>query len=285
MNFVLIGIGYVSCRHLEAIKAVGGNLIAATDPHDSVGILDSYFPGCEYFSEFERFDRHIDKLKRSGTKINYVSICSPNYLHDAHCRWALRIGADAICEKPLVCYERNLEGLIELEKETGKRVWTILQLRLHENAIIAKEKFIGSEYAVEVDYSTPRGKWYYHSWKGNVEKSGGLSTNIGVHLFDLATWLFGDCEDISTNIKKSDYVSGVLYLQRAAVCWGLSIKNSEIVRRHFSINNEVFDFTNNFTNLHIKSYENILNGKGFGIEDVRQSIKICETIRNATKYL
>jgi len=281
-NFVLMGAaGYVAPRHMKAIKSVGGDLVAAYDPHDSVGILDSYFPDCAFFTEFERLDRHIEKLRMKGIDIDYVSVASPNYLHDAHCRWALRIGADAICEKPLVNNVRNLFSLRDLEN--GNKVYTILQLRLHENAIraakLASEKTFSK---VRVNYCTPRGKWYMHSWKGDVSKSGGLATNIGVHLFDLVSWLFGPHGgkgSVHVETSEPDVVSGRLTLSSADVEWRLSVRQDERPQRTFEINGEPIEFSEGFAGLHDKSYERILDGRGFGIIDAFHSIDICEAIR------
>ena len=282
-NFVLIGVaGYVAPRHMKAIKEVGGNLVAAYDPHDSVGILDNYFPNCEFFTEFERFDRHIEKLQHKGIKINYVSIASPNYLHDAHCRWSLRIGADAICEKPLVINERNLDGLLRLENDN--RIWSVLQLRLHPSAIklsldVKSESRLNEHHKVIVKYVTPRGKWYNYSWKGNIEKSGGLATNIGVHLFDIVTWLFGDCSS-SAVYNHSDFcIDGFSFLENAEVTWRLSIEQNEKMCRIFNVDDDLIDLSSGFKNLHTEVYKNILNGNGFGIEETRQAIRLCETIR------
>jgi len=277
-QFILIGAaGYIAPRHMAAIKAVGGDLIAAYDPHDSVGILDTYFPDCEFFTEFERLDRHVEKLRSDGILIDYVSIASPNYLHDAHCRWALRIGADAICEKPLVLNERNLDRLARLENRN--RIWTILQLRLHPKVSAMKENYSNGYHNVEVNYVTPRGKWYDYSWKGDAEKSGGLATNIGVHLFDLVAWMFGAY--ISLRIEKRDMnsISGMLLLERADVKWRLSINQDEQKQKAFQIDGENIELSDHFDKLHTVVYENILAGNGFGIEDTRQAIRICEDIR------
>ena len=259
-RFALIGpAGYIAPRHMKAIKDVGGELVAALDPHDSVGVLDSYFPDCSFFTEFERFDRHCEKLRREGKGVNYVSICSPNYLHDAHMRFALRIGADAICEKPLVLNERNLDAIKALEEETGYRVWGVYQLRYHPEVRRMKD-FVDlrpGTFDVEIDYRTPRGRWYAHSWKGNIEKSGGVETNIGCHLFDIVAYLFG--------IKEVD--------------WNLSIEPGE-PKRLFKINGDPFDLNGGFNDLHTEVYRQILAGNGIGIEDVRESVRICETIRN-----
>ena len=281
-NFALIGAaGYIAPKHMEAIKSIGGNLIAAVDPHDSVGILDSYFPKCSFFTEFERFDRFCEKLRRNGERIDYVSICSPNYLHDAHCRFALRIDANAICEKPLVLKNKNLDALEDIERERNKRVYSILQLRLHPNAIRLKslvDKRKGTSI-VRVEYVAPRGLWYNYSWKGSIEKSGGLATNIGIHLFDLLLWLFGPVRLVDIRETVGQGVKGTLGFYKTAVSINLSI-DGDTSSRVFSVNGEDYDFTKNFTGLHTKSYENIINGYGFGIEDVRPAIKLCEEIRN-----
>ena len=282
MNFALIGAaGYIAPKHMEAIKSIGGNLIAAVDPHDSVGILDSYFPKCSFFTEFERFDRFCEKLRRNGESIDYVSICSPNYLHDAHCRFALRIDANAICEKPLVLKNKNLDALKDLERERNRRVYSILQLRLHPNAVRLKsivDKMKGTSI-VKVEYNAPRGIWYYYSWKGTLEKSGGLATNIGMHLFDLLLWLFGPVRLMDIQEMNCHSVIGKFTFDRAIVSIRLSIHGDK-PDRVFVVNGEHYEFSDNFTNLHTKSYENIINGDGFGIEDVRPAIKLCEEIRN-----
>jgi len=293
MNFVLIGAaGYVAPRHMRAIKEVGGDLVAALDPHDSVGILDSYFPNCRFFTEFERFDRHCDKLIRSGTSIDWVSVASPNYLHDSHCRFGLRIGANVICEKPLVTKEHNLNALKALELETGKTVHTVLQLRTHPEAEKLKRAFGTSRpvddinksdlHDVHIDYITPRGAWYLHSWKGSLVKSGGLATNIGVHLFDLAVWLFGEHHSpIDIGINRPDTIAGNLYLKRANVKFHLSICDMR-PRRQFYIDGEKFEFTDGFTDLHTEVYRRTLAGKGWGIEATREAIRITEAIRDIT---
>lgn len=278
-NFVLIGAaGYVAPRHMAAIKAVGGNLIAALDPHDSVGILDSYFPDCHFFTEFERFDRHIYKLMASGTKVDYVSIASPNYLHSSHTAFALRIGADAICEKPLVCNEHNLDALKRLEEETGGRVWNILQLRLHPN-LPSVDYDVG--HLVNVDYCTPRGNWYKFSWKSDVQKSGGLATNIGIHMFDLLSHLFGPLISLRLGCKTDEVVSGAMLLLGARINFRLSISMKDVPRRTLEINGEKIELSSNFGELHTECYKRILDGAGFGIEDTRDAIRICERIRNA----
>src|SRR5689334_6365945 len=232
-NFALIGAaGYIAPRHLQAIKDTGNNLVAALDKFDSVGIMDSYFPQADFFTEFERFDRHIDKLKRIGQKIDYVSICSPNYLHDSHIRFALRHHADAICEKPLVLNPWNVDALIDIEKETGKRVNTILQLRLHPNIIQLKKEIDAAPsdriFDVTLTYITSRGKWYHHSWKGDEMKSGGIATNIGIHFFDMLLWVFGDRKELKITSYEADKASGILELKRARVNWMLSINENDL---------------------------------------------------------
>jgi len=280
VDFALIGAaGYIAPKHLQAIKDVGGNLVAAVDPHDSVGIIDSYFPECSFFTEFERFDRHCEKLRRQGHGIDYVSICSPNYLHDAHCRFALRIGADAICEKPLVLHERNLDSLKDMEEEKGRNIYTILQLRLHPE--ISKFNLWKTKFPmrIAIEYVTPRGKWYDHSWKGDVKKSGGLATNIGIHLFDLSVSLFGKCKNVTAWTENNRLCKGFMELQSAKVYWELSAEMGRSPVRKFIINDQEIELSNGFKDLHTKSYEQILAGKGFGIEDVRESVRICEIIR------
>lgn len=296
-NFALTGIaGYVAPRHLKAIKETGNNLIAALDPHDSVGILDSYFPEAKYFKDFERFDRHLEKIKRKNNfdKIDYLSICSPNHLHDAHIRLALRLGADAICEKPIVLNPWNLDLLQELEKESGNKVYTVLQLRVHPSLIKLKEKIQkeSSEKKKEIllTYITSRGSWYHHSWKGNLTNSGGIATNIGVHFFDLLSWLFGKYKGFELHFSSDTLMSGFLELERANVKWFLSIDRSDLPEeakgkkttyRSIQIDGEEIEFTEGFTDLHTKVYQNILDGKGYGIDDARNSIEIVYEIRNS----
>jgi len=221
-NFALIGAGgYIAPRHMKAIKDTGNNLVAALDKNDSVGILDSYFPDADFFTEFERFDRHLEKLKRQGKKIDYVSVCSPNYLHDAHIRFGLRIGADVICEKPIVLNPWNIDALEEIEKETGGRVFTILQLRLHPAIIALKQKIDaappGKKYTVDLKYITSRGHWYHTSWKGDITKSGGIATNIGVHFFDMLMWVFGEAKENNVTQHTTTTASGKLELDKATV--------------------------------------------------------------------
>jgi UDP-N-acetyl-2-amino-2-deoxyglucuronate dehydrogenase len=293
-QFALIGAaGYVAPRHMKAIKETGNNLVAALDKHDNVGILDSYFPEADFFTEFERFDRHLDKLRRNGKKIDYITICSPNYLHDSHIRFALRQGADAICEKPLVLNPWNVEALAELEKETGKRVYTILQLRLHPAIIALREKILNGPadktYAVNLRYITSRGKWYHISWKGDNAKSGGIATNIGIHFFDMLIWIFGQVKSNTTTNHQRDFAEGVLELERARVTWFLSINEEHVPQkvraagkrtfRTLTIENEELEFSEGFTDLHTTSYRQILQGNGFGIEHARASIEAVHAIR------
>jgi UDP-N-acetyl-2-amino-2-deoxyglucuronate dehydrogenase len=294
-NFALIGAaGFIAPRHLKAIKETGNNLVAALDKHDNVGILDSYFPEADFFVEFERFDRHLDKLKRKGQKVDYVSICSPNYLHDSHMRFALRYGANAICEKPLVLNPWNVDALAEIEKETGKKIFTILQLRLHPSIIALREKVLNGPknkiYDVDLRYITSRGHWYNASWKGDESKSGGVATNIGIHFFDMLIWIFGDVKNINVETKDAHHVSGTLELARARVKWFLSIKYEHIpekVRlagkrtyRTLTLEGEELEFSEGFTDLHTKSYEEILKGNGFGLEEAKPSINLVHEIRN-----
>lgn len=291
-NFALIGAGgYIAPRHLKAIKETGNTLVAAVDPSDSVGILDSFFPDAAFFTEFERFDRHVDKLRRQDKDraVDYVSICSPNYLHDAHIRFALRNDANAICEKPLVLNTRNLEGLRELEQESGKRIFTLLQLRTHTSIIELKKQLdhkqsTGKKHVVDLRYITPRGVWYLYSWKGKVEQSGGLATNIGVHLFDLLLWLFGDVSSFEITQHDNKKVAGTLSLRRADVTWFLSIDRADLEpgkerNRLIAIDGESLDFTKGFEELHTRVYEETLAGRGFGIDDALPAILLTEQIR------
>ena len=295
-NFALTGAaGYIAPRHLQAIKDTNNNLIAAMDKHDSVGILDRYFPKTSFFVEFERFERHLEKLKRAqnSNPIDYLSVCSPNFLHDAHIRLALRVGADAICEKPLVLNPWNLDILKDLENETGKRIYNILQLREHKAIIDLKNK-IDSElndkkHEIELTYITSRGQWYDFSWKGAIEKSGGIATNIGVHFFDMLGWIFGKVQSSKLYLKEERKISGLLELEKANVRWYLSIEKEDLPKkvkeegkptfRSLKLNEEEFQFSDGFTDLHTKVYESILAGKGFGIDDARQSIEIVHELR------
>jgi len=293
-NFILIGAaGYIAPRHMKAIKDTGNNLIAAYDPYDGVGVIDSYFPNAHFFTEFERFDRHIEKIKRAGVKVDYVSICSPNYLHDSHIRYGLRIGADVICEKPLVLNPWNVEALIDLEGEYKNKVNTILQLRHHESILKLKDKIVNDPkdkiYNIDLKYITSRGNWYYTSWKGNEEKSGGIASNIGVHFFDMLQWIFGPMKDLTVAIKTKDTNSGTLTFKKAKVNWYLSINAENLPQkakdkglptfRTLSIEGEDIEFSKGFTDLHTISYKKILAGQGYGLADAKSSIEIVSEIR------
>ena len=289
-NFALIGAaGYVAPRHLKAIRETSNNLLCAVDPHDSVGILDQYFPAADFFTEFERFDRHADKLRRTGKALDYVSICSPNYLHDAHIRWALRSGCDAISEKPLVLNPWNIDTLEQFERETGRRIWNILQLRLHpsvENHTIDTS----TRQQVKLTYITPRGSWYHHSWKGDESKSGGIATNIGIHFFDLLISLFGAVDQSKVTLYQAHKAQGELILKNADVEWFLSIDEKDLpckLReagqhsfRQLTVNDKKLDFSEGFTDLHTRSYAMILEGKGFGISDARLAIELVHSLRS-----
>lgn len=294
-NFVLIGAaGYIAPRHMKAMKATGNNLLAAYDPYDGIGIIDSHFPQAHFFTEFERFDRYIEKIKRAGTKVDYVSICSPNYLHDAHIRYGLRIGADVICEKPIVLNSWNLEALIELEQEYKNKVYTILQLRHHPVILELKETIdnglINKIYSIDLRYITSRGNWYFTSWKGNEEKSGGIASNIGVHFFDMLQWIFGPMKESEVSTKTKDTIAGTLLLQKARVNWYLSINADNLPQqikdkgqttfRNLSIEGKEIEFSKGFADLHSVSYENILNGKGYGLNDAKDALLIVSAIRN-----
>ena len=295
-NFVLVGAGgYIAPRHMKAIKDTGNNLVAALDRHDSVGILDSYFPAADFFTEFERFDRHVEKLKRQGTHTDYVSVCSPNYLHDAHIRFGLRIGADVICEKPVVLNPWNIDALMEIEKETGRNVYTILQLRLHPAIIALREKIktgpADKKYSVKLRYITSRGHWYHTSWKGDMQKSGGIATNIGVHFFDMLLWIFGDVKKNKIILHTDDTAAGTLELERANVEWFLSIdantlpeeatKEGKRTFRTLTIDGDAFEFSEGFTELHTRSYEEIIAGNGFRISETKKAIEVVSHIRSS----
>jgi UDP-N-acetyl-2-amino-2-deoxyglucuronate dehydrogenase len=294
-NFALIGAaGFIAPRHLKAIKETGNNLVAALDKHDNVGILDSYFPEANFFTEFERFDRHLDKLKRKGEHVDFISICSPNYLHDSHIRYALRYGADTICEKPIVLNPWNLEGLMEIERETGKKVNTILQLRLHPSIIALRQRIANGPkdkiYNVDLTYLTSRGNWYHSSWKGDISKSGGIATNIGVHFFDMLIWIFGAVKEVGLLESTPLHAKGFLRLECANVNWFLSINYDHIppavkaqgkrTFRALVMEDEEIEFSDGFTDLHIKSYETILKGQGFSLKDTLPSINLVHEIRN-----
>lgn len=296
-NFALIGAaGYVAPRHMKAIRDTGNDLIAALDRNDSVGILDSYFPQARFFTEFERFDRHIDKLRRRGDRAaDYVSICSSNYLHDSHARFALRSGADAICEKPLVLNPWNLDGLLEIEAQTGRRVNSILQLRLHPSIVALKERVCAgtgtSKHEVDLTYITSRGNWYLQSWKGDESKSGGIATNIGVHFFDMLHFVFGALQENRVHRREDTKAAGSLEYERARVRWFLSIDAGDLSTaqrdagqrtfRSITVDGEEIEFSSGFGDLHTRSYEEILAGRGFGIEDNRTAIETVSAIRSA----
>jgi len=296
-NFALIGAsGYIAPKHMRAIKDSGNNLIAAMDNFDSVGILDSYFPEADFFTEFERFDRHISKLKSiMQVELDYVSVCTPNYLHDSHIRFALRQGADSICEKPLVLNPWNLDSLQEIEQESKKKIWSVLQLRMHPSIIELKER-IGKAphdriHDIDLTYITSRGNWYYTSWKGSESKSGGIATNIGVHFFDMLSWIFGELKQNVVHLHEHDRAAGYLEFKKARVRWFLSINketlpkairsNGQTTYRSIKIDGEELEFSNGFTDLHTVSYEQIISGNGFGISETRQAIEIVHSIRHS----
>ncbi|UAA39672.1 Gfo/Idh/MocA family oxidoreductase [Paraneptunicella aestuarii] len=297
-NFALIGAGgYIAPRHMKAIQDTGNKLVAALDKHDSVGIIDSYFPEADFFIEFERFDRHLDKLRRlnGGKAVDYVSICSPNYLHDAHIRYALRAGAHAICEKPLVLNPRNIDGLLEIEKETGNKINTILQLRLHPEIIKLKEKVrlanSDKKHDVRLTYITGRGNWYMTSWKGDVQRSGGIATNIGVHFFDMLHFIFGELQENVVHYASDSTSAGYLEYEHARVQWFLSIDDSYVPEemkaegkrtyRSITVDGDEIEFSGGFTDLHTTSYQEILKGNGFGVEENRVAISTVAGIRDA----
>jgi UDP-N-acetyl-2-amino-2-deoxyglucuronate dehydrogenase len=294
-NFGIIGVaGYIAVRHLKAIKDTGNNLLASLDRFDSVGLIDGYFPESDFFVEFERFDRHFDKLKRTGTKIDFVSICSPNYLHDSHIRFALRHHAEAICEKPIVLNPWNVEALQEIENETGHKIYTVLQLRLHPRIIELKKKIEngpkGKVYDIDMSYITSRGNWYSISWKGDIQKSGGVATNIGIHFFDMLCWIFGDTKKNVVHLSEPDKAAGYLELENARVRWFLSLDFNDIpdavktkgkrTFRSITVDGEEIEFSEGFADLHTETYREILAGRGFGLKEARQSVETAYTIRN-----
>jgi UDP-N-acetyl-2-amino-2-deoxyglucuronate dehydrogenase len=305
LNFALVGAaGYIAPRHMKAIKETGNNLVAALDPYDGVGIMDGFFPEAEYFIEPERFDRYLDKLRRQATsngakghlKVDYVTICSPNYMHDSHIRLALRNDANAICEKPIVLNPWNIDALSMIEKETGRKVNTILQVRLHP-AIMALEKRIRENsknkvHNLDLSYITSRGKWYFRSWKGNIEKSGGIATNIGIHFFDLLTWIFGKTKENIVHVLQPDKAAGFLRLEKANIRWFLSLNYEDIpdhirnrgkrTYRTLSMDGEEIEFSEGFTDLHNESYKQIIAGEGFGLLDAKPSVEIVHDIRVST---
>lgn len=297
-NFALIGAGgYIAPRHMKAIRDTGNRLVAALDKSDSVGILDSYSQDISFFTEFERFDRHAEKLRRLGedNRLHYISICSPNYLHDAHMRFALRIGADAICEKPLVLNPWNLDALAELEHDTGKKIYNILQLRVHPAIIALREKIRSAspekKFNVDLTYMTSRGKWYFISWKGDVEKSGGVATNIGVHFFDMLMWIFGSVKHHEVHCADESKMAGFLELEKANVRWFLSVNKADLPEsainsgkatfRSITVDGEKFEFSEGFTDLHTLVYREILAGRGFGLDEARPSINLVYELRNS----
>jgi len=304
LNFALIGAaGYIAPRHMIAIRETGNNLIAALDPYDGVGIIDNYFPYADFFIEPERFDRHLDKLRRMAhtkprlhnLKVDYVSICSPNYMHDAHIRLALRNDAHAICEKPIVLNPWNVEALHEIEKEFGKKVYTILQLRHHPAILAFRDKIEKMDQStihdVDLTYITSRGNWYFRSWKGDISKSGGIATNIGIHFFDMLTWIFGAVKTNRVHMLTPEKAGGLLELQKARIRWFLSLDIADIpatirvqekrTYRSLKIDGEEFEFSEGFTGLHTVSYQEILAGKGYGLKDAKPSIQVVYTIRNS----
>ena len=295
-RFALIGAaGFIAPRHLKAIKETGNQLVTAFDKVDSVGVMDSYFPEADFFTEFERFDRHIDKLRREGQPMDYISVCSPNYLHDAHIRFGLRSGANVICEKPLVLNPWNIDALVEMERETGKTVYNIFQLRLHPSLIALKQRIDSGPadkiYDLDLAYITSRGKWYDISWKGDQTKSGGIATNIGVHFFDMLTWIFGGVQQNLVYVHEANRAAGYLALERARVRWFLSTDYNTLPKavkeankrtyRSLQIEGEEIEFSDGFTDLHTQSYEHILAGAGFRLQEAYQSIEIVHAIRNA----
>lgn len=294
-NFALIGAaGYIAPRHMKAIKETGNNLLVATDRNDSIGIIDSYFPNADFFIEFERFDRHVEKLSREGAgkKIDYVSICSPNYMHDSHIRFALRSGAHAICEKPLVLNPWNVEALKESENKYGFKVYNVLQLRLHPSIIKFREQILSSpnaKHEMDLTYITSRGRWYHYSWKGQEEKSGGIATNIGVHFFDMLHWVFGSVVDNKLHFINQEKAAGYLEFERAKVRWFLSIDNKDLPEeakskgqrtyRSFRCDGQEVEFSDGFDNLHTQVYKDIFGGRGYGLEDAKASVQIVHDIR------
>lgn len=295
-NFAIIGVGgYIAPRHLKAIKDTGNNLLSAYDRFDSVGIMDSYFPDAAFFTEQELFDRHNAKLQRTENRLDYVTVCTPNYLHDSHTRYGLRLGCDVICEKPIVLNPWNIDALEKMEQETGHNVYTILQLRLHDSIVALKKKIDEGPkdkvYDVDLTYITSRGLWYYTSWKGDVHKSGGVATNIGVHFYDMLSWIFGPVQENIVHVASHDSVAGFLRLRNARVRYFLSINAEHLpanavqgekrTYRTIMIDGEEFEFSQGFTELHTKSYEKILAGEGFRVSEARNCINIVHTIRNA----
>lgn len=291
-NFILIGVGgYIAPRHLRAIKETGNNLLAAYDKNDSVGIMDSYFPKASFFTEQELFDRHNNRILSEGGKIDYLSVCSPNYLHDAHTRYGLRLGCDVICEKPVVLSPWNIDALEEIERASGHNAYTIFQLRLHPSVVALKKKISDGPkdkvYDVDLSYITPRGYWYYTSWKGQIQKSGGVATNIGVHFYDMLQWVFGPVQKNIVHVSSHDRVAGYLEMKQARVRYFLSINGDHLPNGHtgsyrsITVDGEEFEFSQGFTDLHTRSYEEVLAGRGFRIGEARECIKTVYDIRHA----
>jgi len=292
-RFALTGLaGYIAPRHLQAIRDTGNRLVAAVDPHDSVGVIDAYFPDAAFFTEVERFDRHLELLRRTDEAVSVVSVCSPNHLHDAHIRLALRVGADALCEKPLVLNPWNLDQLEEIEAESGQRVWTVLQLRVHPALVALRERLAAENRRrhVRLTYVTSRGTWYNYSWKGDAKKSGGVATNIGVHFFDLLQWLFGPVTRQAVHLQQETRAGGVMELPGADVEWFLSIDAADLpaerpagqtTYRSITVDGEEIEFSGGFRDLHTVVYEETLAGRGFGIADARPSIELVHRIRTA----
>jgi UDP-N-acetyl-2-amino-2-deoxyglucuronate dehydrogenase len=284
--------GFVAPRHMRAMAAVGGDLIAAIDPHDSVGVLDTYFPEAKFFTEFERFDRYVDNIARRGEGLDYISICSPNYLHDAHSRHALRSGCNAICEKPLVINPWNIDSLADMEHRTGRRLFTILQLRLHASIIELKNRIATNNrdrrHKIDLCYITSRGNWYHSSWKGNEARSGGLATNIGIHFFDMLMFIFGRARHSEAHLREASRAAGFIECDNADVRWFLSIDSNDLpsdrdpTKRTFrllSIDGEEFEFSEGFNDLHTRSYEEIVAGRGFRIEEIRPATEFVSKFR------
>lgn len=295
-TFALVGAaGFVAPRHMKAIKETGNTLVAALDLNDSVGVIDSHFPNADFFTEFERFDRHVDMLRRKGSGVDFVSICSPNYLHDAHMRFALRNQAHAICEKPLVLNPWNIDGLAEIERETGKQVYNIFQLRMHPSIQALRDKVATAPadtiFDVDLTYLTSRGHWYDVSWKGDINKSGGIATNIGVHFYDMLQWVFGPLKRSVVHVHRPDVAAGYLEYKQARVRWFLSINADYLPEqavaegmrtyRSITIGDEELEFSGGFTDLHTASYQDILGGGGFGLDEARSCIETVADIRNA----
>ena len=296
-RFAILGVGgYVAPRHLKAIKDTGNELVAAYDKSDSVGIIDQYFPKSSFFTEQELFDRHCSKLKATEQRVDYVSVCTPNYLHDAHARYGLRLGADVICEKPLVLNPWNIDALEEIEQETGKRIYNILQLRLHPAIVKLREQTAnnrtGKKHDIDLTYITSRGNWYHISWKGDLRKSGGIATNIGVHFYDMLLWIFGEVKQNTVHVHTHDRVAGYLELEHANIRYFMSInaehlpetalKNGKTTYRSMLVDGEEFDFSDGFTELHTESYKRILLNEGFGLKDARPCIQLVHDIRQQT---